>query len=186
MNKKITLAALLLSSSCAFAAPGAYVGVNVGSADQEINVGSQSASESSTGVKVYGGYQVNSAFGIEAGYVRFGEASDTEDGETFGAKPSSIYAAVTGTMAVSPSLNVFGKLGVTRNKTDIFVVFDGDRFTDEKSVSTAVFGVGVQYKFSDTMSLVGEYENYGKVAKYEQANMNLKASLISVGLRVAF
>jgi OOP family OmpA-OmpF porin len=186
MNNKITLAALLLSSSCAFAAPGAYVGVNVGSSDQELSVASQSGSETSTGVKVYGGYQVNPAFGIEAGYVRFGKVSETEDGETFGTKPSAIYAAVTGTMAVSPSFNVFGKLGVTRNKTDIFVVFEGDRFTDEKSVTTGVFGVGAQYKFSDTMSLVAEYENYGKVAKYDEAKMSLKASLISVGLRVAF
>ena len=49
-----------------------------------------------------------------------------------------------------------------------------------------MFGIGAQYKFSDTMSLVAEYENYGKVAKYDEVDMSLKASLISVGLRVAF
>jgi OOP family OmpA-OmpF porin len=186
MKNKIILAALLLSSNCAFAGPGAYVGVNVGSTDQEMSVAGQGGSENSTGVKVYGGYQVNPAFGIEAGYVHFGEAKVSEDGETLGAKPTAIYAAVTGTMPVSPSFNVFAKLGVTRNQTDIFVDFEGERFTDKKSVTTGVFGVGAQYMFSDTMSLVAEYENYGKVAKYDEVNMNLKASLISVGLRVAF
>jgi OOP family OmpA-OmpF porin len=186
MKNKIILAALLLSSSCAFAAPGAYVGVNAGSTDQEMSMNGQSGSENSTGIKVYGGYQFSPALGLEAGYVRFGEATDSDEGFTIGAEPTAFYAALTGTMAVSPSLNVFGKLGVTKNDTDIFVAFEGNRVTDKKSVTTAVFGVGVQYKFSDTMSLVAEFENYGKVAKYEDEGLSLKASLMSVGLRVAF
>ncbi|MEJ7808058.1 MAG: outer membrane beta-barrel protein [Telluria sp.] len=187
MNKNTLLATLLLSSSCAIASPG-YVGINVGTTTHTVSFDGDSGSENTTGARVYGGYQVSPRFGMEAGYVHFGKVSETEDGLTVNFKPTAIYAAVTGTMPVSPSFNLFGKLGVSRNSATFGVTFENDSVSMKKTSATAMFGIGVQYKMSDSMSLVAEYENFGKVAKFDEGDFkaNFKAQMISIGLRNAF
>jgi OOP family OmpA-OmpF porin len=186
MKKHIILAALLLSSAVAIAAPGAYVGVNAGSTDQKLSAEGESGSETSTGFKVYGGYQATDAIGIEAGYAAFGKASAGDDEFYLSAKPTAFYAAVTGTMPVSPSLDLFGKLGVAKSETTITAFDGGVGGSVERKGTSALFGIGAQYKFSDTMSLVAEYENYGKVAKFDEGDLSLKITQVSIGLRVAF
>jgi OOP family OmpA-OmpF porin len=185
MKNKIILAALMLSSSCAFADSG-YVGVSAGSVTQDLSAQGETLSKTSTGAKLYGGYRISPALGVEAAYVHFGEASTTAEGLTVGSKPKSYYAAVTGTMAVSPVFSVSAKLGVARTDTTLFVAIDGERAAGKDTGTSAMFGVGAQYKFSETVSLVAEYENYGKVAKDEQSSLNLKVSMFSVGVRVSF
>ena len=186
MKTKIILAALLMSSGYAFAAPGAYVGVNVGSTEHKVSMDGQSDTETTNGAKLYAGYQINPAFGIEVGYVNFGKLKATEEGVGVSFKPTSIYAALTGTMAVSPALNVFGKVGASRNDTTFTVSFEGESVSADKNASSAVIGFGAQYKFSENLSVVAEYENFGKLAKFEEEGINFKATMISVGLRYAF
>lgn len=185
MKNKLILAALLLSSSSAFAGTG-YVGLNAGSTKQTVNINGTSGSENTNGARVYGGYQVTPAFGIEAGYVHFGNVSEAEDGMTITFKPTAFYAAATGTMPLSPSFNLIGKIGVARSDSTFGASFQGQRLSFDKTKTNAMFGIGAQYKFSDTMSLVGEYENFGKIAEFEKEGFNMKASLVSVGLRIAF
>ena len=187
MKKQIILAALLLSSSCAFAGNG-YVGINAGSTKHTVDFEGSKGSETTTGVRVYGGYQVNPGFGIEAGYVHFGKISETDEGFGITFKPTAIYAAATGTMPISPSMNLTGKIGVSRNDSTFSASFEGDSASFDKNNTTAMFGIGVQFKFSDTMSLVAEYEDFGKVAKFDEGDFKatMKASIVSVGLRVAF
>ena len=187
MKNQIILAALLLSSSCAFAGNG-YVGINAGTTKQTISFDGDSGSEDTTGARVYGGYQVNPGFGIEVGYVHFGKISESEEGVSVSFKPTAIYAAATGTMPISPSMNLIGKIGVARNDTTFGASFEGQSMSFDKNNTSAMFGIGVQYKFSDTMSLVAEYEDFGKIAKFDEGDFkaNMKASIVSVGLRVAF
>lgn len=185
MKNKFILAALLVSSSAAFAGPG-YVGVSAGSSTQKLGADDFSLSESATAFKIVGGYQATPMFGLEAGYVRFGEASISADGASIGSEPTSFYAALTGTVPVSPAFNLFAKLGVAKSKTTIFASDVDGRDEFEESGTSAVVGIGAQYKFSDTMSLVAEYENFGKVAKDSESSANVKVSLVSVGLRIAF
>lgn len=186
MKNKILLAALLVSSSCAMAAPGGYVGVNAGSTEHKINFEGESGSDTSTGVKVYGGFQVTPAIGVEAGYVHFGEIEENDPEFSLSYKPNAFYAAVTGTMPISPMFDLIGKVGVARSDSKIAVSYLGQRAALDNDVTGAFFGFGVQYKFSDTMSFVAEYENFGKIAKFDEINLTDKATLVSVGLRVAF
>lgn len=185
MKNQFILAALLLSSSCAFAGPG-YVGINAGSTKQTISFDGESASENTTGARVYGGFQVNPSFGIEAGYVNFGKVSESEDGLTVTFKPTAIYAAATGTMPMSPSFNLIGKLGLARTESTLTLAGQGQRFALEKKNSGVMFGFGAEYKFSETMTIVAEYEDFGKIAKYDDIGGNMKASMASVGLRIKF
>ena len=185
MKNQIILAALLLSSSCAFAGNG-YVGINAGSTTQRFTIDGDSHSEDTTGVRAYAGFQINPAFGIEGGYVHFGNVSAVEDGINFAFKPTSVYAAATGTMPMSPSLNLMGKVGIARSNSTFEASSQGQKFSADKTGTSAMFGIGVEYKFSETMSVVAEYENFGKIAKFDQEGINVKASMVSVGLRTSF
>lgn len=185
MKNTILFTALLLSSSCAFAASG-YAGINAGIAKQKAGIEGASVSQDETGFKVYGGYQFDSNFGIEGGYARFDEMSESAQGATVGAKPSSFYAAVTGTMPATAQTSVFVKLGIVRSDTDVHATYRGRHAEIDVTRNSALLGTGFQYKFSNSLSLVGEYEYFGKVVKDRPSGVYLKASLISVGLRLAF
>lgn len=186
MKNKILLAALLVSSSCALADPGAYVGVNAGSTEHHIDFMDESGSDTSTGVKLYGGYQFTPAIGLELGYVRFGEIEESDPEFSISYKPTAMYAALTGTMAISPAFNLIGKLGVSRSNSKLEAAYLDMSGEAESKVTSAMFGIGVQYKFSETMSVMAEYENFGKISKFEEFDFNDKAALVSVGLRIAF
>jgi OOP family OmpA-OmpF porin len=185
MKKSLLCAALILSSSAAFAGNG-YAGLSAGSSTHKVSTGGLSVSDDTLGVKVYAGLQVNEAFGIEAGYAHFGKSKISAEGDSLGAKPTSFYVAATGTFKASPQFDVFGKVGVARSDTNVYANFDGESGNVDQSGTSAIFGVGLKYKLSETMSLVAEYENFGKVAKADDADLNLKVSLVSVGLRIAF
>ena len=176
---------MLISSSVAFAGPG-YVGVNAGSTTHTISFDGESGSEKTTGARVYGGYQVNPSFGIEAGYVNFGKVTATDEGLTVTFKPTAIYAAATGTMPMSPSFNLIGKLGVARAKSTFGLAYQGDRASADNKDTGVMYGIGAEYKFSDTMTIVAEYEDFGKIAKFDEVGINIKASMASVGLRIKF
>jgi OOP family OmpA-OmpF porin len=185
MKNKLILAALLMSSTAAFAGPG-YIGVAAGSASQKLNIEGLSFSDDTTSVKLFGGYQVTPAMGVEVGYNHFGEGSVSGGGATIGAKPKTFYAALTGTAPVSPEFSITGKIGVASSKVTVFGTFEGETESTDENGTSAVFGVGLQYKISDTMSLVADYENFGKVAKDSESASSLKVSNISVGLRISF
>lgn len=185
MKNTILLATLLLSSSCAFAG-NTYVGINAGSASQKVHADGESVSDNTTAFKVYGGYKMGTNVGIEAGYARFGKLSETEDGVTFGVKPTSFYVAVTGSMPATEKLDVFVKLGVARSETEIFISQGTQRASVDRNRSNVMGGIGLQYRFSDSFSAVAEYEHFGKVASYDEFGAKLKVSLVSVGLRMAF
>lgn len=185
MKNKILLAALLLSSSGAFAA-NAYVGINAGSASQRVYVGAQSDSERTSGYKVYGGYQMSANVGIEGGYVHFNELSGSTGSITLGVKPSSFYAAMTGAMPATDKLDVFVKLGVARSESEYFIQTPTLQRSEERTRTGVFAGTGFQYRFSDSLSAVGEYEYFAKVGTYDELGVKLKVSLVSLGLRLAF
>ncbi len=183
MKNTITFAALLLSSTCALAA-GPYMGVSAGTTDQKVAAEGEAVNLDSNSAKIYGGYQFASNVGIEGGYVHFGEIKETVEGFTLGAKPKAFYTAVTGTAALSPAFNLFGKLGVSSNQTKIFASFDGNSGSETKTKVSAMFAIGGQYKFNEQFSFVAEYENFGKV--FDQDGLSLKVTTVSAGLRYTF
>ncbi len=185
MKNTIVLAALLLSSTCALAGTG-YAGINAGSASHRVSIQGASASDDDTGVKVYGGYHFTPRTALEVGYVHFGETSSTEGWYTVGAKPKSVYAALTASMQASEQFELFAKLGVARNETTVFASNMTQRSEIERSRTSPLLGVGVAYRMSERFSIVGEYEYFGKVAEDGPSGIQLKASLVSIGIRMGF
>ena len=165
-------------------AGNAYIGGSVGRAEQKLSVEGMSISDTDTGYKLVGGYQITPAVGVEAGYAVLGESNVTADGDSLGAEPKSFYVAVTGTLPLSPVASAFVKLGAARTKTTLYTSFMGDFESYKNTETSVVAGIGASYALSKQVAVVAEYEHFGKVAKEDGAS--LKADLLSVGVRFSF
>ena len=183
---KVALVTVVTALAIPFAAhaEGSYVGVNVGSAKQKYSVQGNSGSARDTAAKIYGGYNFDKNFGIEAGYADFGTASKSFPNGTVSAQSRAFYVAGTATAPINDQFAVFAKLGVTANRSKISATSNGFSGNTTKNNTDVIIGVGASYALTSQLSAVAEYENFGKVAK-DNGN-NVKAEMVSVGLRYQF
>ena len=183
----VLLGTVLLLSASAHAA-GAYIGANVGSAEHKLSVDGDSGKEHKTGVKLYGGYALTENFGIEAGYVHLGKVSNSDtDGfntTSLDYRARALYIAGTAAMPLTPEFSVFAKAGVTNNHGKVTARLNGFSDSMSRSNTAAMFGIGAEYGFAKNMSVVAEYENFGKVI--DENDGNTMVQMISVGLRYKF
>lgn len=158
-------------------APHAYVGIGASTSD---NI---TKDEYRVGGKIYGGYQFDRNWGVEAGYTYL----DSQDfSRSIGAnrnlsgsvKGSNSYIAGKYTIPINERFSAYGKLGLAYTERK-YSDNAGLRYNDN---DTGVYGgVGVQYKLNQNVSLVGEYERYGKDKK-----IGAKADAYTVGLQYDF
>ena len=88
-------------------------------------------------------------------------------------------------MPLTPAVSGFVKLGAAHTKTTIFAS-DWDGYYSVKEKDTSVMaGIGASFALNKQVSLVAEYEHFGKIAKSDDGE-SLKADLVSVGVRVQF
>ena len=166
-------------------AEGYYAGANVGRSEFKASVDGQgSEKENKTGYKAYAGYDFTPNFGAEAGYVNFGKVKLYAEDASAHLKSSAFYVAATGTLPLNEQFSLFGKAGVTQNRAKISFNNDYFDFSGSKNKTAAVFGIGAAYHFDKKLSLVAEYENFGKILDVDGGN--LKADLLSIGLRYKF
>lgn len=190
MNKNLIvalLAATFVFSASAHAA-GAYVGANVGSAHHRLSIDGEASKERKTALKLYGGYAFNETFGVEGGYARLGKISDSDtDGVNTASldyRARALYVAATAALPLSQEFSVFAKAGITANHGKVTARVNNFSDSISRSNTTAMFGIGAEYSFTKNMSVVAEYENFGKVIDENEGNT--KAQLVSVGLRYKF
>lgn len=156
--------------------PRPYVGVAVSGAKN------QATDNWRASPKVFGGYDITPNWGVEAGYTHHG----SEDYTTTRAavpvratvKGSDSYVAAKYTVPVNDRVSTYAKLGASHSerKNDLSGV---GRINDR---DTGVYGgLGVQYALNQNVSVVGEYERYGK----DKATGS-KADAVNVGLKYGF
>lgn len=180
----IATIAAALAAPLAAQADNAYVGANIGRAEQKISVDASSIKENTTGFKLYGGYDYTKNFGVEVGYVDFRKVEKSVGVIGASSKPESIYVAATGTLPLNAQFSLFGKLGVAYSHTEVKAWEPGFSATTTKNQTNAMIGVGASFALDKKISFVAEYENFGKVAK--EGGDSVKADLLSVGVRYAF
>jgi hypothetical protein len=157
-------------------APHGYVGIGAATAD---NV---TTDQYRVGGKLYGGYQFDRNWGLEAGYTYF---DDQDFSRSIGnravkgqVRGSSSYIAGKYTIPLSERVAAYGKLGVSYNERKYRDTV-GLRYDDN---DTGAYGaVGLQYKLNQNASVIGEYERYGK-----DKNLGAKADVYTVGLQYDF
>jgi OOP family OmpA-OmpF porin len=185
---------IIFSAPIAAYAEGGYFGLGVGkaktSSDVDTNLAFALSRSNSTGGKIYGGYQFNQIFGLEAGYANLGASKDTfNTGDVFNYHFTSYYAAATGTIPMGP-FSLFGKLGLAANRiagTDslgaISVDYDGGKID-------AMGGLGAGFSFNKNFGIRLEYEYFGKVTSAASSGstvkMKGKGQMLSLGLQYNF
>jgi len=156
--------ALVLTSALPLAAqadPGAYVGASIGNARLDDNFDGFRIDTDTNAYRVFGGIQLGDTFGIEAGYLNFGDFTESVDlggllsrtdisgdGWTLGA---------TLALPLSENLSLFGKGGVFFWDADISI----DGFSiDTPGDDNPYYGGGVKLDLNEKFSLTGDWTVY--------------------------
>jgi OOP family OmpA-OmpF porin len=135
--------------------------------------------------KIFGGYNIDSTWAVEAGYTDFGKRSYnyTANGSAGGLQTDahSYYLAGKGTWPVARDFAVFGKLGVARNHNE--VTTSGIASVSGSDNKTALYAsLGAEYAVNKNVKVSLEYENYGK----NDIDTGRKDGAITAGLRYNF
>jgi len=150
------------------------------------------ADKKDTAYKLFGGYQFNRYFGLEAGYFNLGkfgfEATTTPAGTLNGdIRLSGFNLDLVGTLPLTQRLSAIGRVGVQNAKAR-------DRFSGSGAVTVldpnpskrstqAKVGAGLQYELTRSLLLRGEVERYRvNDAVGNKADVNM----LSVGLVIPF
>lgn len=140
-----------------------YVGVKVGQFDLDVD-----GADDPTAYGVYGGYNFDPNFGIEAEYV----GSDDADFGRFGDVSAKTYGAYGTYRYAFPNTGLYakGKLGVAKTEVDISV----PGFSDSESDTSLAGGVGLGYSVNPNFSVEAEYDKLGSDADLMTVGAQLK------------
>lgn len=143
MFKKIAIAATLaMLASSSFAAGPIYAGVDFGST----KIDDVSDRHSSYGAFV--GYNFHENFAAEFGYRRLAEYDESFGNTKVGVTADQMALSVVGTLPLGNGFNVFGRLGYNRLEAKGSV----GSFSASETTSGGLYGVGVGYGFTPTVS----------------------------------
>lgn len=166
------LAALAFSGNVLAQGTGFYGGIGVGQSKVELNSAdfgpaageTVSIDDKDTAWKFFGGYKFTQNFAAELGYAKLGEFSARfadAGGDLFtdNYEATSWNLAAVGTLPLSGSFSVLGKLGLTRNENELS---SSDGSSTKDTESRLFWGVGAQYDFSPRVGVRLEYEDFGR------------------------
>jgi OOP family OmpA-OmpF porin len=142
MFKKIAIAAtlaLLASTSFAAETPSIYAGVDVGSTKID------DISDRKTSFGGFVGYKFTENLAVEGGYRRLADFDEIGGDLTL----DQAAVSVIGILPLSSGFNVFGRLGYNR----IEAKASAGNFSATESTSGGLYGVGVGYTFTPTISV---------------------------------
>ena len=146
-------------SNYALYAPGAsYAGLNLGSSNYSLGsgFGPFASKDTDTVYNLYTGTFFIPNFGFELGYTNFGKI-DRAGGKT---KAEGINLSLVGRAPITPSFNLFGKLGTTYGRTDVSA-FPGTGVASGKENGFGVsYGIGAEYSFNPQLSAVLQYDEH--------------------------
>ena len=160
------LAASVVLAAGAVCSAGAsaqgYVGVGAGVTRANIECVAD-CDNSSSGFKVFGGYDFHPYFGVEAAYVQLGKATITGlspfgvatiEAKTQGA---AVFAVAK---AEDTTWRVFGKVGFASLKTDLEVKLGTASGTEDDTATDVAWGLGIGWKVAPRWLVQLEYERF--------------------------
>lgn len=198
MKKILTVCAVAAAFAAGSASAQVYVGGGFGSSSVSGFDGSglgiapniiSGGNASKTSTKIYLGYQFSPNWAAEAQYGALGSRNlsvRTPAGVVLplnGSYSASQFSiAAVGTLPLSSSFSVLGKLGISNNALKLTLPGTTDRGTS----NALMMGFGVAYNFTPAASVRVEYENFGKLTKENGFGGAVRGSNFSVSLKYAF
>jgi len=162
---------------------GTYIGGNVGRtradfnndsinrtlAGQGLTVRSMTEDDSSTGYKVFGGYQLNRNFAVEGGYFdlgRFSYGFDTTPAGTFSGntRVRGLNLDLVGILPLSDRFSVFGRAGAAYAQSRANFASTGavpvNTSSTRRNDTNLKLGLGMQYAITEALAVRAEIERY--------------------------
>ena len=188
---------------------GGYIGFSFGQSKAKIDgngldsalasqgiASSTSVDETDIGFKLYGGYQFNKNFALEAGYTDFGEltshtvvtspGSATGDGKW---KAYSIDISAVGILPINEKFSLFGRAGVSFWNLDFDFTANGPggTFGDSESENGVgpLLAIGASFDLARQFTLRAEYERHFDIGKDDTTGKS-DVDLVSIGLVYRF
>lgn len=157
----LILLATLIGSFCAQAEDaGWYLGASIGRSSVDEDLDGATLDDDATAFRLYGGFDFNEYFGVEAQYIDFGTI---EESASIGALTVNVDAdangfglAGVGRLPLSEKFSLSGKLGF--HAWDVDLTTNG--IDDSDSDQDLYLGAGAEFRFADTWRVVGEVERY--------------------------
>ena len=189
-NAVVAAALLFAGIGAAQAQSGLYLGASFGAssfdrsiADGLIDPGSGPVDKSDTGLKLFGGFQVNRNFALEAAYVDLGEVRYRG---SFGPDPvvngrievTGINLSGVLSAPMSPQLTLFGKAGLFLWDAEANDITGGVPFSDSQDGTDLSFGIGASFAVARNIGVRAEWEFF------ESADAD--ANLLSIGVEFRF
>jgi len=195
--KREILAALAGSAILALPSVGAaqeqrfYLGAGFGQAEANgvcdevrtlvTGIGSVSAcDEKDSAWKLYGGYQFNRNFAVEATYFNYGSVTAT--GQTFGVPfrvtgdATAFGVAGVGIAPLAARFSLFGKVGLMRSEVDLTAAGIGGSAAESDSETGLHVGIGAMFQATSNVSVRAEWER----------NDELEVDMMSLGVQISF
>ena len=162
---------------------GPYIGANLGTTRSQFNndsansflagqgftINSRTEDNSSTGYKLFGGYQLNRNFAVEGGYFdlgRFNYAFATTPPGTFASdmRVRGLNLDLVGMLPLSEQFSVFGRIGAAYAQSRANFTRTGAQPLTSSPTSrndtNLKVGIGMQYAFTEALAVRAELERY--------------------------
>jgi OOP family OmpA-OmpF porin len=140
----------------------------------------QGCDEKDSAFKIFGGFQVNPNFAIEASYFDYGKFKANGDSGgspfTISADATAFGIAAVGILPVGQRFSVFGKVGFLSTELDVLAAGPGGAFSESDSETGLHIGLGALFSVTDRIGIRAEWER----------NDELEVDMISVGVQVRF
>ena len=171
----------VLSFSATTVAADPYVGVAVGTASYEVDLGTGgNFDKDGTGTKIYAGYNFNKYYAAEVAIYNFAEASvgsvETAPGSgafvSADADMKGIGAYAVGMYPLSKEINLMAKLGVLSWDADIRI----NTTNRENDGTDVAYGLGISYAFTKEFLATAEWEAFD--------SDNPELTMLSIGFKV--
>jgi opacity protein-like surface antigen len=167
----IATAAAMSAAQAQTTAPRGYIGVGAATAKN------MQSDDYKTSGKIYGGVQVNPMWAAEAGYTDFRNADYNIGGNNASSKGYGYYVAGKASLPINEQFSAYGKVGVQHSERKLEALGSSLKDTD-----TGLYGaLGAEFKLNQQVSLVAEYERYGKDKAF-----GAKADVWTVGAHYNF
>jgi OOP family OmpA-OmpF porin len=178
---KAVLASAGLSAALGFAGSAAaqsdlaswYIGGTLGQSDFKDGCrGLGSCDKKDTAWRILGGYQFNRNWAAEVGYHNLGKA--TAPG--LDTKANAVELVGIGALPLVDRFSVYGKLGIYRGELKAAGAKENN--------SDVTYGAGLQYDFTRTVGVRGEWQRYNKMGGGAIAKTDV--DVLSVGVVYRF
>jgi OmpA-OmpF porin, OOP family len=175
MKKNFLMLGLLIALPAS--AEGIYVFGDVGQSKLLFDTSIGDISKTDTTYAVGVGYEATQTFSFELAYRDLGTTVIRTDYGRFQTDGSALQASVVAKFPISPTVNIFGRVGVSdltyKFKFQYFDSSEEDESTSETE-SKAFYGVGASYAFNEKLLFRAEYNGH---AEWE----NVTISTLAVG-----